>query len=164
MIFKEKDVIIAEPAFVPIKVRGFEVVSGFEVKNMPLRKTEFSAGYDIFANASVIIEPLGVAFVTTGLKAYMPSDEYLALHIRSGIATKRGLMLINSTGIVDSDYYNNEDNEGHIQFAFFNTRNYPVKIEAGERIGQGIFCKYFTADGDIPGGKRTGGFNSTGVN
>ena len=89
-------------------IRGFEVVSAFEEQdiNLPTRKTTESAGYDIECAESVTLEPNQVVLVPTGLKAFMAYDEYLAIHIRSSMAIKRKLALVNSTGIIDSDYYN----------------------------------------------------------
>ena len=148
-----------------MKVRGFETVSAWADKNirLPERKTAKSAGYDIEAAASVTLLPGKVTIVPTGLKAYMQSDEYLALFVRSGIAIKRGLMLVNGTGIIDADYYNNADNEGHIMVALYNTTDAPVSIEKGDRVAQGIFLKYLTVDDDAASGVRVGGVGSTGV-
>ena len=92
----------------------------------------------------------------------MHYDEYLAIHVRSSIAIKRGLMLTNSTGIIDSDYYNNEDNEGHIMIAVYNITDAPVTLEKGERVAQGIFSKYLLTNDDDARGIRTGGIGSTG--
>ena len=107
------------------KIRGFEIAKGFEKEgiNLPERKTKNSAGYDIEAAEDCIIPSfkLGQAptLIKTGLKAYMPDDEYLMLCNRSSNPKKKGLILANSIGIVDSDYYENPDNDGHIMFAFF---------------------------------------------
>ena len=148
-----------------MKVRGFETVSAWADQNirLPERKTAQSAGYDIEAAASVMLLPGKVTIVPTGLKAYMQSDEYLALFVRSGIAIKRGLMLVNGTGIIDADYYNNADNEGHIMVALYNTTDASVSIEKGDRVAQGIFLKYLTVDDDAASGVRVGGVGSTGV-
>ena len=112
-------------------IRGFEVVSAFEEQNinLPTRKTTESAGYDIECAEAVTLEPNQVVLVPTGLKAFMAYDEYLAIHIRSSMAIKRKLALVNSTGIIDSDYYNNEENEGHIMIALLNFGNEPVTLE-----------------------------------
>lgn len=144
--------------------RGFEIVSTYINKGitLPERKTAKSAGYDLAAAETVILAPQAVTVVPTGLKAFMEDDEYLSIFIRSSLAFKRGLMLANSTGIVDSDYYNNSDNEGHIMIAYYNTNTMPYTIEKGERIGQGIFMKYLTTNDDQAAGVRTGGIGSTG--
>ena len=149
-----------------MKTRGFEIVSGYQGHGvtLPQRKTGKSAGYDLQAARTVVVAPGGTAMVPTGLKAYMQDDEVLTIHIRSSMAVKRGLMLVNNVGIIDADYYNNEDNEGHIFIALWNRGQEPVTIESGERIAQGIFMKYLTIDGDTAGEgeERRGGFGSTG--
>lgn len=144
--------------------RGFEVISSFRDKNinLPVRKTAHSAGYDIEAAESVSVEPGALALVATGLKAYMQSDEYLGIHIRSSLGIKRQLLLANSQGVIDADYYNNSDNEGHIIIALRNMGDRTVTINKGDRIAQGIFYRYLTADEDFAEGTRSGGFGSTG--
>lgn len=144
--------------------RGFEVISSFRDKNinLPARKTAHSAGYDIEAAESVSVEPGALALVATGLKAYMQTDEYLGIHIRSSMGIKQRLLLANSQGVIDSDYYNNSDNEGHIIIALRNMGDRTVTINKGDRIAQGIFYRYLTADEDFAEGTRSGGFGSTG--
>ncbi len=147
-----------------MRCRGFEFVSEYKDAGLPLpeRKTAASAGYDIVAAADTVLPPGAVTLVPTGLKAYMQPDEYLGIHIRSGLAVKNALSLVNGQGIVDADYYNNPGNEGHILVAIVNHGGAPVKIARGERIAQGIFCKYLRADGDSATRGREGGFGSTG--
>jgi dUTP pyrophosphatase len=146
-------------------LRGFEVISAYEDKDIhiPERKTIESAGYDIESAEDVILLPRQVTVIPTGLKAFMGADEYLAVHIRSGISIKKALMLVNGTGIIDADYYNNEDNEGHILVAFYNLSGESVTIHRGDRIAQGIFCPYLVSSDDRANGVRTGGIGSTGV-
>ncbi|MBE6102773.1 MAG: dUTP diphosphatase [Selenomonas ruminantium] len=147
-------------------VRGFEIVSAYEGKGiaLPLRGTAASAGYDLSAAESVVIAPGEMAMVPTGVKAYMEPDEVLYIHIRSSLAVKRQLVLMNSVGVVDADYYNNPDNEGHIFIALWNRGKGAVTLKAGERLAQGVFMKYLLADGDTAGKgqDRQGGFGSTG--
>lgn len=151
------------------KVRGFEIAKGFENKgiNLPIRKTKYSAGYDIEAAEDCIIPAFkpGMAptLVKTGLKSYMGEGEYLMLCNRSSNPKKKGLVLANSVGIVDADYYENPDNDGHIMFAFYNIKDVDVDVEIkkGDAIGQGIFQKYFVVDNDNAEGERLGGFGST---
>lgn len=147
--------------------RGFEIAKGFEDKeiNLPIRKTKLSAGYDFEAAEDTVVpafkrgdEP---TLIKTGIKAYMEKDEVLYLYNRSSNPKKKGLILANSVGVVDADYYGNPDNDGHIMFAFINTRDEDVLIKKGEAIGQGVFSKYLTVDSDQAGGERTGGFGST---
>ena len=91
----------------------------------------------------------------------MPDDEYLMLCNRSSNPKKKGLILANSIGIVDSDYYENPDNDGHIMFAFFNVKAEDTKIKKGDVIGKAIFQKYLIVDNDNAEGDRIGGFGST---
>lgn len=147
--------------------RGFEIAKGFENKsiNLPKRSTKNSAGYDIEAAEDCTIPSFKLGqkptLVKTGIKAYMESDEVLILANRSSNPGKKGLILANSIGVIDSDYYGNPDNDGHIMFAFYNIKEEDIEIKKGERIGQGIFQKYLTVDDDNAEGKRAGGFGST---
>jgi dUTP pyrophosphatase len=147
-----------------VRIRGFEFVSMYKDKdiNLPHRKTTRSAGYDIEASENVVIPANGVAVVPTGVKAYMMDDEYLGIHIRSGLSFKNNLSLVNDEGVIDADYYNNPDNEGHIQIGIVNHSSEPVAIKKGERIAQGIFKKYLRVDDDSADGEREGGMGSTG--
>lgn len=146
--------------------RGFKVCKGFEDKNicLPKRKTKNSAGYDFEAAEDVII-PAGYAkptLVKTGIKAYMQEDEVLYIYNRSSNPKKKKIILANSVGVIDSDYYENEDNDGHIMFAFFNVSEEDVKINKGDAIGQGVFQKFLTIDNEEEiTEERKGGFGST---
>ena len=149
------------------KKRGFEIAKGWEDKgiNMPIRKTAHSAGYDVEAAEDTVIpkfhEGIKPTLVPTGLKAYCQDDEcFLLLNRSSG--PKKGLILANSVGLVDSDYYGNESNDGHFMFAFFNCSDHDVVIKKGDAIGQVVFTKYLIVDNDNATGVRTGGFGSTG--
>ena len=149
------------------KKRGFEVAKGFEDKNinLPIRKTKYSAGYDIESAEDVVIpsfkKGMNPTLVKTGLKAYMQDDEVLLLYNRSSNPKKKGLILANSVGVVDKDYYGNPDNDGHIMFAFYNIKDEDITIKKGDAIGQGVFQKYLVADDDNAEGERLGGFGST---
>lgn len=144
--------------------RGFEVVKGFENLgiNLPVRKTKFSAGYDIEAAEDCVIpsfiKGMKPTLVKTGLKAYMGEDEVLILANRSSNPGKKGLVLANSIGVIDSDYYGNPDNDGHIMFSFFNIKDEDIKIKKGDAIGQAIFQKFLTVDDDFAEGTRIGRF------
>lgn len=146
--------------------RGFEIISLYKDAQiaLPKRKTLLSAGYDIAAAEDIVLMPQKVSLIPTGLKAYMEKDEYLGIHIRSGLAVKNSLTLINGQGIIDADYYNNEGNEGHILIAVFNNGEQEVLITKGTRIAQGIFYKYLLADQDVysEAAVRKGGLGSTG--
>lgn len=150
-----------------MKIRGFEIVTIYEGRgvHMPERKTGASTGYDFASAAEIDIAPGAGALVPTGIKAYMQADEVLLIYIRSSAAFKKQLMLMNGVGVIDADYYGNQENEGHIFIPIFNYGTKTVHIAAGERIAQGIFTGYLTVDGDAAGygDPRTGGFGSTGV-
>lgn len=100
--------------------------------------------------------------VPTGVKAYMGEEEVLILANRSSNPLKQNLVLSNGIGVIDSDYYGNEDNDGHIMGQFINFGAKPVLIKKGERIFQGMFQPFLLADNDVAGGKRVGGHGSTG--
>ena len=143
--------------------RGFEVVTGFDSSliELPKRGTMDSACYDFKAIKDTVIKPGEVSVFDTGIKAYMPYGEVLKIYVRSSIGIKRGLMLANGTAIIDSDYYNNDNNEGHIMIALRNMTDSPVEIKTGERIAQGMFQSFLDC-GDCPDEIRSGGIGSTG--
>lgn len=159
--------------------------------HLPQRSTRNAAGYDIEAAETVVIPSILTqvvdylrhrlrlwdagqedsatmadifpsTLVPTGLKVYMQEDEYLQIINRSSNPLKRNLALPNSIGIIDQDYYNNPENEGHLYVQLINYGFRPYTVQKGERIAQGIFTQYLTVDGD-EGGRttRTGGFGST---
>ena len=150
-----------------MKIRGFEIAAGWENKDisLPIRKTKHAAGYDFECAEDTIIPKFknGVlpTLIPTGIKAYMEDDEVLYLYNRSSNPKKKGLVLANSVGVIDKDYYENPDNDGHIMFAFYNMKDEDIIIKKGEAIGQGVFMKYLTIDNDNANGKRIGGFGST---
>lgn len=114
---------------------------------------------DEFILADKCLKPY---LVPTGIKAYMQPDEFLLLADRSSGPLKRRLILPNGVGIVDADYYNNSSNEGEIFFQLINYGLRDYHIKKGERIGQGVFLPYLTADDEEkPTTQRTGGFGST---
>lgn len=128
---------------------------------IPTRATYASAGYDFYAFRQYIIQPYMSEMVATGIKAKIPSNMVLLLFIRSSLSDK--LRLDNSVGVVDADYYNNRDNEGHIMGLIRNESKSPVTIHEGMRFMQGVFVEYHTAKNDIVmNSDRIGGFGSTG--
>lgn len=143
----------------------FEVVEGKEgvVDQLPKRSTDGSAGYDFVALEDVTIPSMWdghdkATLVPTGVKAKFGKHVVLKLFSRSSLAIKKGLILANGTGVIDSDFYR------EIMFAFKNTSSQPVKISKGDRIGQGVFEPVlFTTDDDTEGRERTGGIGSTGA-
>lgn len=147
-------------------MRGFKVAKGYEDKNIniPVRKTQKAAAYDIEAAEDITIPPfhLGVkpTLIPTGLKAYCEDDEFFILCNRSS-GPKKGLIMANSIGVIDADYYENESNDGHFYFQYINCLDHDLEIKKGDVIGQVIFMKYLTTDDDKAEGIRKGGFGST---
>ena len=147
-----------------MRSRGFEIVKKYQNEqiSLPERKTKGSAGYDISCAVDITVKKKTFEFVPTGIKAYMLEDEVLEVYPRSSLSFKKKLVKLNSVGIIDSDYYNNPDNEGEIMLILYNYGDEDVLIKKGERIAQGIFIKYLTVDSDDTKVKRLGGFGSTG--
>ena len=149
-----------------MRCRGFEVAKGWEDKDihLPVRKTAHSAAYDVEAAEDIIIPSykpgIKPTLIPTGLKAYCMDDEWYMLANRSS-GPKKGFVMANSTGIVDSDYYNNVDNDGHFYFQYFNFLDHDLEVKKGDVIGQVIFMKYLMTDDDKTTGVRVGGFGST---
>lgn len=148
------------------KKRGFEIAKGWEDKgiNLPVRKTKHAAGYDVEAAEDVIIPSykpgIKPTLIPTGLKAYCQDDEWYMLVNRSS-GPKKGFVMSNSIGVIDADYYENESNDGHFYFQYFNFQDHDIEVKKGDIIGQVIFQKYLITDDDNAEGERTGGFGST---
>lgn len=114
-----------------IKLRGFELITAFEGQDdlLPKRETAHAAGYDLKVAVETTIEPREIVLVPTGVKAYMQDQEVLYLYDRSSNPRKKGLILINSVGVIDGDYYNNPNNEGHIFAQMQNISDQAVRLE-----------------------------------
>ena len=167
------------------KIRGFEKIKGCKKDvQMPERATKYSAGYDFYSSEEKVIpslpkilfksffqafaenEPIKYlksikdkikpTLVKTKVCSYMQNNEYLMLCNRSSNPIKKGLILANGQGIVDSDYYPNE-----IMFQFINILPFDVQIKRYDKLGQGIFQQFLVADNDNADGDRDGGFGST---
>ena len=142
--------------------RRFEVVSTYDNVVLPKRATRHSAGYDLHAVKEVLIEPKQMGLVATGVKAYFGENETLLIYARSSLPMKYGLMLPNGVGVIDSDYVDNESNEGELFVLLYNFTDYPVVIPKNERIAQAVFTPFLTVDDEPePSSSRTGGFGST---
>lgn len=144
----------------------FEEVTNKQNKEkavLPKRKTSGSAGYDFFLPYDVEIAPHSTSsLLFTDIKAKMPQNFVLMLFIRSSLGIKKGLRLANVTGIIDSDYYNNPDNEGNIGIKIKNDSDETVLLKAGDSVVQGIFLRYYSVIEDNTDSDRKGGFGSTG--
>ena len=128
----------------------------------PIRKTKLSAGYDFMAIEDIVINPGEIVKIPTGIKAVFPEDETLLLFVRGSVGYHWNVRMCNQVAIIDSDFYNNVGNEGHMWFALQNEGDKTFIIKKGESFGQGIFVKYFTVDDENKiENVRKGGFGST---
>lgn len=134
----------------------------YEKYQIPTRSTKHSAGYDFMLLEDTTLEPNEIKLIPTGIKADMNDDEVLMIYIRSSLGFKYNIRMCNQTGIIDKDYYNNKDNEGHIFVKLQNEGTETKTFKQGENIVQGIFMKYLTTD-DEPEitNQRQGGIGST---
>lgn len=157
-------------------MRKFEVISinqfNKDFKNIdtkyediiiPKRSTKFSAGYDFYMPYDLTIKKNEVVLIPTGIKVMLNSDEFLGIYIRSSLGFKYNLRMCNQVGIIDSDYYNNSSNEGHIFVKLKNEGDNDIILKKYDRYVQGIIQKYYIVDNekeveDI----RVGGIGSSG--
>ncbi len=129
---------------------------------LPAYQTAASAGFDIAANESVIIQPGEVQLVATGLIVEAPPGYFLALFVRSSLPIKKGLTLGNGVGIVDADYCGPED---EVKIELLNVTSSPAQINRGDRIAQGIFLPVRQVEWEEAleaDGPSRGGFGSSG--
>ena len=162
-----------------MRCRGFEKISFEQFKKdlkefndlaklyegiiLPKRATIGSAGYDFCSIFPFILKPGEIIKIPTGIKVYMEKDEYLTIVVRSSTGFKYNVRLCNQTVIVDTDYYNNKNNEGHIWLALQNHGDSDWIVKEGERICQGVFGKFLIVDDEEKDFKeRIGGIESTG--
>lgn len=153
-------------------MRQFQIVKNEELEKyqdlfskediiLPKRQTTKSSGYDFYLPYDVEIKKGSLVLIKTGVKVLLENDEFLAMFIRSSMGVKKGLNLANQVGIIDSDYYNNPDNDGHIMIAIRNISDNDIVLKKHERISQGIIMKYYTTCDDESLAERAGGFGST---
>lgn len=128
---------------------------------MPKRSTAGSAGYDIASPVNITIPGGCDRVIPTGLKVQIDEGWAMFLFIRSSMAFRKGLVLQTGVSVIDSDYYNSADNEGHILIGVRNTSTRPILITAGERIAQGVLTIYGKTEDDDATGQRSGGIGST---
>lgn len=153
--------------------RGFEKISFKQFKKdicddkkiydeyqLPKRGSKNSCGYDFISICDIVIHPGEILKIPTGYKAKFREDEFLMLVIRSSMGFKYNVRMCNQVGIIDSDYYNIKDNEGHIWVSLQNEGNEDCIIKKGSAYVQGIFIKYLTCGDDVVD-TRIGGFGST---
>ncbi len=134
----------------------------YESYLLPVRSTKKSAGYDIRSLEEYTLKPGESKAFTTGLKVSMNEDEVLYLYSRSSMGYKYDVSLSNSVGVIDSDFYNNKDNEGHFRVKLINHGDKDFEVKVGDRIAQGVFMKYLVVDDEEKiTNEREGGLGST---
>lgn len=135
-------------SFEQFKIDVKDDVNLYDSYNIPKRSTKNSAGYDFESLYDFTLKPNEIIKIPTGIKATMNSDEVLFIIVRSSMGFKYNVRLVNQVGVIDSDYYNNSDNEGHIFIKLHNQGNKDYIVKKGEKICQGIFTKYLTVDNE----------------
>ena len=120
----------------------------YEEYELPRRGSTNAAGYDFFLLEDLEIKPNEIVKIPTGIKSCFNSDEVLLLVVRSSTGFKYNIRLVNQVGVIDADYYNNEDNEGHIFVKIQNESDSILNFKAGHALVQGLFMKYLTTDDD----------------
>lgn len=143
-------------------MRGFLATKDAPVDvKIPERKTKKSAGYDICTTERVVIKPHGFVIVKSCVKGKVNYNEFVMVVPRSSLFKKTRLIMPNSVGIIDADYFGNIDNDGNIGILLLNTSNKKVTLKKHEAIAQAIILKYGVIDNDKANGERVGGFGST---
>ena len=173
-----KDIEIEMPARKTMYSAGYDFVVAEDVIVPPYEVLRDEIAYYIEHDLQESIDdPIGLdtmaaitkklqtkpTLVSTGMKCFLPNDEYLELSVRSSCPLKNWLILANSVGIIDADYYNNPDNEGEIFFQIINLSPVPIYLKRGDRIGQGIIKHYDKTGDDKVTSIRSGGMGSTGA-
>ena len=133
----------------------------YEEYLLPRRMTAHSAGYDFFAIEGFTIKPGEIKKIPTGYKAIFGNNEVLMIFVRSSMGFKYNVRMTNQVGIIESDYYNNIDNEGHLFVSLQNEGDKDFVVKKGDAYAQGIFLKFLICDDDNATSKRNGGIGST---
>lgn len=134
----------------------------YESYSLPKRQTKNSAGYDFESVIDFDLKPGESRVIPLGIKACMNEDEVLFIYIRSSLGFKNNIRMCNQVGVIDSDYYGNIKNEGHIFVKLQNEGNEVFSVKKGTRICQGIFVKYLTVDNEEEiNNERVSGIGST---
>lgn len=120
----------------------------YESYKLPSRNSTNAAGYDFYLIENIEIKPNEIIKIPTGVKAYFKPDEVLFIIVRSSTGFKYNIRLVNQVGVIDADYYNNKDNEGHIFIKIQNEGKETVKFDAGDHLAQGIFINFLKTSSD----------------
>ena len=139
-----------------------EIREIYEKIKLPARATKGSAGYDFFSPIDFELKPGETLKIPTGIRVSMEEDWVPCIYPRSGLGFKYRLQMNNTVGVIDSDYYDS-DNEGHIFLKMTNDSNEgkTVTVSQGNGMAQGIFFQYGITEDDQAEEERNGGFGST---
>ncbi|GGR50489.1 dUTPase [Deinococcus seoulensis] len=150
------------------RARGFEVVAETHRVHpdapitLPRRGSRQAAGYDFFTPVAFTVPPGGRVVIATDVKAFMGPGEVLSIYPRSSVGM-RAVMITNTVGIIDADFYGNPGNDGNIRIALHNLGEEAYSAQPGDRFAQGVFSAFLLADGDDGSAPtRTGGHGHTG--
>ncbi len=120
----------------------------YESYKIPSRNSKKAAGYDFYLIEDVEMKPGEIVKIPTGIKSYFEEDETLLIIVRSSTGFKYNIRMVNQVGVIDADYYNNKDNEGHMFIKLQNEGDKTVAFKKGDHLAQGIFMKYLVTDDD----------------
>lgn len=120
----------------------------YESYKLPNRESTAAAGYDLFLVEDLTIAPNEIVKIPTGVKMRCENDEVLLIIVKSSTGFKYNIRLVNQVGVIDADYYNNKDNEGHIFVKIQNEGDKTITFKAGEAVAQGVFIKYLLTKSD----------------
>lgn len=137
-----------------------EITAVYNSIKMPNRATKYSAGYDLFSPIDFTLEPKQTIKLPTGIRCKMDTDIVLMIYPRSSLGFKYRMMLENTVGVIDCDYFDS-DNEGHIFVKFTNQGEKTLSVKSGTAFAQGIFTKYYKTVDDVCDNERNGGIGST---
>ena len=126
----------------------------YDSYQLPTRSSKSTAGYDFHLIQRIEIKPGEIIKIPTGIKSYFEEDEALLILVRSSTGFKYNIRLVNQVGLIDSDYYNNRDNEGHMFVKIQNEGDKTVVFEKDDVVAQGVFIKYLTTESDLTIGKE----------
>ena len=121
----------------------------YDSYKLPSRNSKKAAGYDFYLIEDIEMKPGDIVKIPTGVKSYFEEDEVLMIFVRSSTGFKYNIRMVNQVGIIDADYYNNRDNEGHMYIKLQNEGDKTVSFKAGDHLAQGVFLKYLTTDSDV---------------